>query len=97
VLSILAQALKEEAKMNILTMVLLTALVSVSTVVVLATIFCVWLRKRLHVESLTSLVLDMVHQFRIDNTNREYKFIQEQARARVEAHEAHLVRLAKAR
>ena len=61
-----------------LALVLVALFVAVAAVAISFTVFCMSLRKRLHVESLTKLAVSMVHQFRIDETNRQYKFEQEQ-------------------
>ena len=61
-----------------LTLVLVAMLVTVAAV---ASSFITYLCKRLWVRSLTELtdlLVGMVHQFRIDETNRQYKFEQEQ-------------------
>ena len=59
-------------------MVLVAMLVTVAAVAISLIAF---MRKRLWVRSLTEftdLLVSMVHQFRIDETNREYNFQQEQ-------------------
>lgn len=73
-------------------MVLVATLVAVAAV---AISFITFLRKRLWVRSLTELtdlIVSMVHQFRIDETNRQYKFEQEQKVLKVQAQDASIAR-----
>ena len=73
-------------------MVLVATLVAVAAV---AISFISFLRKRLWVRSLTELtdlIVSMVHQFRIDETNRQYKFEQEQKVLKVQAQDASIAR-----
>jgi hypothetical protein len=66
-------------------MVLVAILVAVAAVAISFTLF---LRKRLWIGSLaqfTDLIVSMVHQFRIDETNRQYKFEQEQKALKAQA------------
>lgn len=76
-------------------MVLVATLVAVAAVAISLITF---LRKRLWVRSLTEfteftdLIVCMVHQFRNDETNRQYKFEQEQKVLKVQAQEASIAR-----
>ncbi len=73
-------------------MVLVASLVAVAAV---AIPFITFLRKRLWVRSLTELtdlIVSMVHQFRIDETERQYKFEQEQKVLKVQAQDASIAR-----
>ena len=66
-------------------MVLVAMLVTVAAVAISLIAF---MRKRLWVRSLTELtdlLVGMVHQFRIDETNRQYKFEQEQKLLKAQA------------
>jgi hypothetical protein len=71
-----------------LTLVLVTVLVAVAAVAISLVAFWLKLRKRLWIGSLTQfadLIVSMVHQFRIDETNRQYKFQQEQKALKAQA------------
>jgi hypothetical protein len=75
-----------------LTLVLVAILVAVAAV---AISFITFLRKRLWVRSLaelTDLIVSMVHQFRIDETNRQGKWDQEQKVLKVQAQDASIAR-----
>ena len=77
-------------------MVLVATLVAVAAV---AISFIAFLRNRLWVRSLTEftdLLVSMVHQFRIDETNREYNFQQEQNLLKAQAVAAATARREKA-
>ncbi len=73
-------------------MVLVATIVAVAAVAISLVAF---LRKRLWVRSLTELtdlIVSMVHQFRIDQTNRQHRFEQEQKVLRVQAQDASIAR-----
>lgn len=73
-------------------MVLVATLVAVAAVAISLVAF---MRKRLWVRSLTEftdLIVCMVHQFRIDETGRQYKFEQEQKVLKLQAQDASIAR-----
>ena len=73
-------------------MVLVATLVAVAAVAISLITF---MRKRLWVRSLTELtdlIVSMAHQFRIDETGRQYKFEQEQKVLKLQAQDASIAR-----
>jgi hypothetical protein len=78
-----------------LTLVLVAILVIVAAIAILVVTFWLKLRKRLWIGSLTQftdLIVSMVHQFRVDETNRQHRFEQEQKVLKVQAQDASIAR-----
>ena len=64
--------------MSVFTMAFVATIAAVAAVAMFSCIVFVWLRKQLHGQNPMEMLISMGHQFCIDETNREYRFQQEQ-------------------